>query len=212
MSNPSDIDFDRPHVELLGELSEERAADFIHQLRDVPEGSAPLLISVTTPGGDAEMARRILLDIERMRARSGRRLVFVGKTQCYSAGVTIMSGLSREGPVSDERLLAPDPLPSARPNDRDFRPMRDSLPLVEAVASQIRVGNRLEDEGFARLIEGSDIGLDEVIEKAPSNWYLSAEEALKRGLFADIVWRTEYQGHESEPCAGGVTGALSSPS
>jgi hypothetical protein len=90
--------------------------------------------------------------------------------------------------------------------------MRDSLPLVGAVASQIRVGNRLEDEGFARLIEGSDIGLDEVIEKAPSNWYLSAEEALKRGLFADIVWRTEYQGHESEPCAGGVTGALSSPS
>jgi hypothetical protein len=48
---------------------------------------------VTTLGGDAEMARRILLEIDRVRqwrqGRGGSRFLFLGKTIVYSAGVTI---------------------------------------------------------------------------------------------------------------------------
>ncbi len=190
MTNTSDIsaiDFDRPDVELLGSLTDQSAAQFLHDLRDVPDGSGPLLVSVTTPGGEAEMARRIVLELQRLRARSGRRLIFVGKTECYSAGMTIMSAF----PVAD-RYLTPDCrlLIHSRQLEKTLSlsgPIRESLPQIEALASQIRVGMQLEDEDFARLITGSDISMDEVMKKAPSNWYLSANEALERRLIADII-------------------------
>lgn len=185
--SPAPLDFDKPHVELIGELTEDRAVDFIKRLQDVAEGTEPLLISVTTVGGDADLARRILLELSRLRQRSARRIAFIGKTQCYSAGVSIMSAF----PVAD-RYLTGDCwlLIHCRQLDKTVEisgPMRESLPYVEAVAAQIRVGKQLEDETFTRLIEGSDIGFDEIAGKAPSNWYLSASEALERRLVAGVV-------------------------
>jgi hypothetical protein len=35
--------------------------------------------------------------------------------------------------------------------------------------------------------DDSDIGLDELWEKALYNWYLTAEEAVRRGLVENIV-------------------------
>ena len=183
----SAIDFDRPDVELLGSLTDQTAAKFLHDLRGVADGTGPILIAVTTPGGEAEMARRIVLELERLRARSERRLIFVGKTECYSAGMTIMSAF----PIAD-RYLTPDCqlLIHSRQLEKTLSlsgPIRESLPQIEALASQIRVGMQLEDEDFARLISNSDISMDEVMKKAPSNWYLSANEALERRLIADII-------------------------
>ncbi|RYD45594.1 MAG: peptidase S14 [Sphingomonadales bacterium] len=181
------IDFDSPQVRLIGELNDASAVKFIETLAAIPEDQVPLVIEVTTTGGDAELGRRLALDIERARKRSGRRMVFVGKSVCYSAGVTIMSAF----PVRD-RFLTRDCwlLLHRRQLDKTVKlsgPLHESLPLVEALAAEIRVGTQLETEGFERLIAGSDISMHEILEKTPHNWYLSAEDALKRGLVAAII-------------------------
>lgn len=180
------LDFTNPDVELIGELTEERAAAVIEALRKARDDDRPLVVSVTTAGGDAELARRICLEITERR-KSGRRLVFVGKTQCYSAGVSIMSAF----PVAD-RFLSEDCwlLIHCRQLEQAAEisgPIRGSLPKIEAIAAQIRMGIELEDETFRRLIAESDISFEEICSKAPSNWYLSAKDALQRRLVAGII-------------------------
>lgn len=49
------------------------------------------------------------------------------------------------------------------------------------------MGVELEDQGFARLIEGSDISHDEIKRRALHDWYLTADEAVERKLVAAIV-------------------------
>jgi hypothetical protein len=66
-------------------------------------------------------------------------------------------------------------------------PMRASLAKVQALREQIKVGLKHEDENFRRLIDGCDIGMDELCEKALHNWYLPADEALERGLVAGLL-------------------------
>ena len=185
--SPAPLDFDKPHVELIGELTEDRAVDFIKRLQDVAEGAEPLLISVTTVGGDADLARRILLELSRLRQRSARRIAFIGKTQCYSAGVSIMSAF----PVAD-RYLTGDCwlLIHCRQLDKTVEisgPMRSSLPQVRSLCHQIELGLEREEENFRRLIEGSEIDMADLLEKALCNWYVPAKEALELGLVAGIV-------------------------
>src|SRR4051794_33040053 len=91
-----DVALDHAHASLLGELTDDRAADFLRQLTDMPRNTHTAIIEVTTNGGDAELARRLVLEIELARKRLGRRFVFVGKTQVHSAGITIMSAFPRE--------------------------------------------------------------------------------------------------------------------
>jgi len=44
----------------------------------------------------------------------------------------------------------------------------------------------LERQGFEALIQGSDISYDEINERAAANWYIPADEALKRRLVAGL--------------------------
>ena len=59
--------------------------------------------------------------------------------------------------------------------------------IVEALLSEIEVSEWLERQGFEALIAGSAVGLDELYEKASTNWYLAATEARDRGLIAGLV-------------------------
>ena len=137
------VEVHKPQISLLGEVTDEAGRSFIDQLRDLAEGDEPITIEVSTLGGDAEVARRMVLEIDLARERlKPRRLLFLGKTTVYSAGTTIMSAVPRIG---------------------------------------------LEEDNFKRLIEGSDIEMEELLEKALYNWYVPAEEALRRGLVAGIV-------------------------
>jgi hypothetical protein len=65
-------------------------------------------------------------------------------------------------------------------------PMRASLPQVDALHEEIKAGLELEEQGFARLIEGSAIPLEELRAKAVHSWFLTAAEAQRRGLVAGI--------------------------
>jgi hypothetical protein len=65
--------------------------------------------------------------------------------------------------------------------------LRAERPRVEALLSEIDIGIKVQTWGFEELIAGSDVSLDELEEKAAENWYLTAEQALQRGLIAGVV-------------------------
>jgi hypothetical protein len=182
-----DVTLDPAHASLLGELTEDRAADFLSQLAELPRNAATLVVAVTTNGGDAELARRVMLEIDVIRQRLGRRLVFVGKTQVHSAGVTIMSAFPKR-----DRYLSRDTtlLIHSRQLEKSVElagPIVLSMPRIRALLAEMELGLGLEEQSFERLIEGSDIGLDELLRRAPENWYLTAEEAHRRGLVEALL-------------------------
>ena len=181
------VTLDHADVSLFGELTEERGRDFLEQLRGLRPDGADAVVEVTTIGGDAEVARRLVLEIELVRKRLHRRLVFVGKTQVYSAGITLMAAFPRA-----DRYLSRDCviLIHCRQLDKTIEisgPMRSSLLQVKALVEQIETGLKLEEEGFRRLLQESDIALDELLGKAVYNWYLTAEEAQRRRLVAGLL-------------------------
>jgi len=177
----------RPSISLLGEVDDSMGEKFLCQLREAEAQQGDVALEITTPGGDADIARRIVLEIGTARKRMRGRFVFLGKTIIYSAGITIMSAF----PCADRYLTADAILMiHGRQLDKTVEimgPMRASLPQVESLRAQILTALELENEGFRRLIRGCDISFEEICEKTASNWYLTAEEALRRGLVAGIV-------------------------
>jgi hypothetical protein len=59
--------------------------------------------------------------------------------------------------------------------------------VLEEMIADIDHGLRLEEQGFAELIGGTKVDAEEIIRRAYSGWYLTAEEASKRGLVAGLV-------------------------
>ena len=45
----------------------------------------------------------------------------------------------------------------------------------------------IEEEGFRDIVKNSRVDFEELREKAPSNWYIEAEEARELGLVLDVI-------------------------
>jgi ATP-dependent protease ClpP protease subunit len=178
---------DRPQISLIGDIDKFTVERFLDQLAKAEQADGDVALELTTLGGDPDMARRIVLEIDRARARLKDRFLFLGKTTIYSAGATIMSAF----PCGDRWLSADAMLMiHGRKLDETIElsgPIRASIPMVEALLAQLRVGVSHEVENFRRLIDGCRISPDELREKALHNWYLTAEEARARGLVAGIL-------------------------
>ena len=180
----------RPQVALLGEVNEAMLTKLAEGLKDAEKDPAngPVTVEISTLGGDAEIARRMMLEIDLFReALAPRPLLFLGKTIVYSAGTTLMAAFPREN-----RYLTRDAmlLIHCRQLEKTINisgPIRGSRPLVESLMHQLDTGVRMEEENFRRLIEGSDVSMDELLKKALYNWYVPAQEALQRGLIGGIV-------------------------
>lgn len=178
----------RPQVSLIGEVTEETVTSLLDQLANVEPADEPIIFEVTTLGGDAEMARRVVLEIDLARKRFGsRRLVFLGKTTVYSAGITIMGAFPRQDRfVTDDTVL----LIHVRQLTKTIEiqgPMRESLSQVEALGHQIKTGMKLEEANFSRLLRGSSVSLEDLISRALYNWYVAAQEALELGLVTRVL-------------------------
>jgi ATP-dependent protease ClpP protease subunit len=176
-----------PQVRLLGRVDETLLQSFQDQLGQVAKGQEPIAVELMTFGGDAEIGRRIALEVQLARRRLGRRIVFIGKTVVYSAGVTVMAGFSRE-----DRFLSRDAVLLIHCRQLELTiplsgPLRANALRVQEVLSQIEIGLRIEQDGFSALIDGSDVSLEEVNERAASSWYLPAREALERKLIAGVI-------------------------
>lgn len=174
-------------VSLLGEINQQLVETFLGRLGDLADEDGDIAIEVTTPGGDAEMARRIVLEIDLLRAGRRGRVLFLGKTMVYSAGTTIMSAFPRA-----DRYLASDAMLMihCRQLEKTLEidgPIRASLPKVESLCRQIEAGIAIEEESFRRLVEGSAVTLEELDARALYNWYLPAAEALRLGLVSAVL-------------------------
>lgn len=175
-------------ISLIGPVDEAMAArlrDALAAAEDIP---GILTVDLTTLGGDPEMARRMIADLDAARARlSNRRLVLVGKTAVYSAGCTFMAGFPRA-----DRYLTADTvlLIHCRQASETITfdgPIRAHIARLKAKLHEYETGVALESDNFARLIADSSIEMSELLEKAYFNWYVPAEEAIARGLVAGIL-------------------------
>jgi hypothetical protein len=177
----------KPQIRLDGEVNDDMFRAFRDAFAEAREGADPVVVELTTFGGDADVGRRIATDVRLFRERTGRRPLFFGKTQVYSAGATIMAAFLR-----DDRWLSRDCvlMVHCRKLNKTLdlsRALRSERPMVEALLAEIDTGMKVEREGFLELIEGSDVGEDELYAKATTNWYIDAEDCLKRGLIAGVV-------------------------
>jgi hypothetical protein len=61
------------------------------------------------------------------------------------------------------------------------------IAAVEATLDEIKSSIVIQNEGFENLVRGTEVTMKDVLERAPSNWYLEAQEALSLGLVSGVV-------------------------
>lgn len=174
-----------PQLRLVGSVDEAMYAEFRNQLSAAPT-DGPLVIALTTLGGNPEIARAMADDVRLLR-EAGRTLYFLGKAAVYSAGATFMAGF----PVAC-RFLTTDTtlLIHERQISKTISlsgPLRSCTAQLKAALNEIEQSIAIEEAGFEALVDGSDVDLEELREKAPDNWYLDCDKAKERGLIADVI-------------------------
>ena len=126
-------------------------------------------------------------DIRLFGEQTGHNPLSLGKVAVYSAGATFMSYFRRENRflTHGTRLLV---------HERQLHktielagPLRSCIAQLQATINEIEESIRIEEEGFANLVIQSDIPLSDVLDRAPHNWYIEAEEAKRLGLVLDVI-------------------------
>jgi ATP-dependent Clp protease, protease subunit len=175
-----------PHIHLQGPVDQALYQRFRDQLGAAP-ADGPLVVALSTLGGDPEIARLMGDELRLLRDQSGREMLFLGKVAVYSAGATFMASF----PV-DKRFLTRDT--RIMVHERQLTstielagPLRSLPATLKAKLHEIEHSIRIEEEGFRALVEGSKIDFDELRRRAPENWYIEAEEARELGLVLDII-------------------------
>ncbi len=176
-----------PDIRLFGKVDEAMLASFLQQL-DRPPTDQPLTLELSTAGGNADIGRRIAWEIGHLQRSRSLAMSFVGKSFVYSAGVTIMSAFapSRRFLTADcELLIHERKIQKVLHLDGALRGCRS---IVQDALAEIDSGQRLERAGFAALVEGTSLGLDDVMAKVlERDWYLTADDALRLGLVAAVL-------------------------
>jgi ATP-dependent protease ClpP protease subunit len=177
----------RPNISLNGKISAETLSFFLEKLGEVRASNEQLVMELNTEGGDADVARRIAMEIRLFLRYGGKEAYCVGKTNVYSAGVTIFAAFPR-----NRRFLTEDAvlLIHERRLSQSVQlcgPIKASIQIIREQLSMLETAHRLEMEGFRELVEGSKLSVDELYERATSNCYLHAKEALDLRLIAEIL-------------------------
>jgi hypothetical protein len=181
------IAFKNPAVALSGVVDYAMYVSFRQQF-DNASSQELVVIELSTLGGDPEVARMMGEDVRfASETEPQRRFVFLGKAAIYSAGTTFMSFFIRENRylargtrlMIHERKLAKKLVIDG--------PLTTCLATVQATLNEIECSIAIQNEGFQNLVVGSSVSLDEVIKRAPSNWYLEAQEAKNLGLIEAVL-------------------------
>lgn len=180
-------DFACPAIRLSGTVDQAMYLHFKDALAAAPSEGL-VITEIATLGGDPEIARMMGEDIRfHSELSPGRRLVFLGKTAVYSAGATFMGFFAKENRyltrgtrvMIHERLITKDIHLQG--------PLTTCIAPLKAALNEIESSITIQNEGFSNLILGSDITLEEVLRRAPENWYLEANEAASLGLVAAVL-------------------------
>jgi ATP-dependent protease ClpP protease subunit len=179
--------FKSPVIALSGVVDYDIYTKFRTQFDNASEQSI-VVIELSTLGGDPEVARMMGEDVRfASEMEPARRFVFFGKAAIYSAGVTFMSFFARENRylargtrlMIHERKLSKQLVIDG--------PLTTCVAVVKATLNEIESSIVIQNEGFQNLVLGSSVTLEQVLEKAPSNWYLEAQEAKGLGLVEAVL-------------------------
>lgn len=181
------LDFRCPTILLSGTVDYQMYQSFRDQLAAAPE-SGLISVELSTLGGDPEVARMMGEDIRfHSDINPERRIVFLGKAAIYSAGTTFMSFFTRENRylTRGTRLMIHERKLSTTLQIEG--PLTTCIASVQATLNEIQASIAIQNEGFENLIRGSQVTMDEVLQKAPSNWYIEANEAKALGLIEGVL-------------------------
>ena len=178
--------FAGPRILLAGPVDYGMYAAFRDQL--VTFAGDLVIVELSTLGGDPEVARMMGEDVRfHSEIAPERRFVFLGKAAIYSAGATFMSffALPNRYLTRGTRLMIHE-----RKLNKTLElngPLTSCIASVKATLHEIEHSIAIQNEGFANLIAGSRVDMATVLERAPSNWYIEAEEARALGLIRAVI-------------------------
>lgn len=179
--------FNNPAILLSGAVDYLMYNNFRSQLKAAPADGL-VVVELSTLGGDPEVARMMGEDVRfHSDLAPQRRIVFLGKAAIYSAGATFMSFFAKENRylTRGTRIMIHE-----RKLTKDLHiegPLTSCVATLEATLNEIRESIVIQNEGFESLVRGSSITMEEVLEKAPSNWYIEANEAQRLGLIESVL-------------------------
>lgn len=181
-------DFRNPAVLLSGPVDYDMYRSFRDQLAAAP-AEGMVVTELSTLGGDPEVARMMGEDIRFHTEQDGggRRFVFLGKAAIYSAGTTFMSFFARENRylTRGTRLMIHERKLAKQLNIEG--PLTTCVAAVKAQLNEIEASIAIQNEGFENLVRGSQVSMATLLEKAPSNWYIEANEAVALGLVQGVL-------------------------
>ncbi len=179
--------FKSPAIALSGVVDYEMYTKFRKQFDDASEKEL-VVIELSTLGGDPEVARMMGEDVRfATEMEPQRRFVFLGKAAIYSAGTTFMSFFARPNRyvARGTRLMIHErKLSKSLVIDG---PLTTCIAVVRATLNEIQSSIAIQNEGFENLILGSSVTIEEILKKAPENWYLEAHEAKELGLVEAVI-------------------------
>ena len=175
-----------PHIHLQGQVDHAMYESFRQQLADAPQQGA-LVVAISTLGGDPEVARLMGDELRLLREFKDREILFLGKVAVYSAGTTFMAAfpVDKRFLTKGTRLMVHERIMTS--TIQLSGPLKSLTATLKAKLHEIEHSILIEEEGFRDLVAGSKIAFDEVQERAPSNWYIEAEEARTMGLVLDVI-------------------------
>jgi hypothetical protein len=180
-------DFASPAIFLGGPVDYDMYKNFRSQLdRSNKEGL--VVTELSTLGGDPEVARMMGEDIRFHSENSeNSRFVFLGKAAIYSAGTTFMSffAIDNRYLTRGTRLMIHE-----RKLDKQLHingPLTTCVATVTAALHEIEASIAIQNEGFENIIRGTKVTMQEVLSRAPGNWYIEANEAEALGLVAGVL-------------------------
>ena len=176
----------RPQVQLHGTVDDAMYTNFKGQLFNAP-GDGPLVVAITTLGGDPEMGRAMGDDIRLLREYTGRETLFLGKVAVYSAGATFMSAFpnNKRFLTRNTRLMLHER--SMTSNVQLAGPLSTLTDTLKAKLNEIEHSIRIQEEGFRDIVAGSKVTFEELRARATANRHLVAEEARDLGLVLDVI-------------------------
>lgn len=175
-----------PHIRLQGYVDGMMYRAFQDGMSAANDAN-PLVISLTTLGGDPEIARAMGEDIRLLGAYQRRSALFLGKVAVYSAGATFMSFFRRENRflTRGTRLMLHE-----RQMFRTINldgPLRTCAEKLRANLHEIEHSILIEEEGFRQLVDQSALAFEDLKRRVPENWYIEAQEAKELGLVLDVI-------------------------
>jgi ATP-dependent protease ClpP protease subunit len=179
--------FKNPAILLSGVVDYAMYWAFRQQLTAAPKQGV-VVIELSTLGGDPEVARMMGEDVRfHSDLEPERRFVFLGKAAIYSAGTTFMSFFAPANRylTRGTRLMIHERLISKTLEVNG--PLTTCVATLEGTLNEINASIVIQNEGFENLVRGSQVTLEEVLRRAPSNWYIEANEAKALGLVTDVL-------------------------